>query len=337
MHILAVIPARSGSKGVPHKNISIFSGKPLLAHSIEQALKSKTITRAIVSTDSEMYAQIARQYGAETPFLRPAEIAADYSTDLEVFKHALKWLKENEGYLPDICVHLRPTYPGRTIEDIDRAVELLISDPSFDSVRSVVKATETPYKTWFLHQDGSLEPVLKSNLHEPYSQPRQLLPPAYVQNACVDVVTTRVILERNSMTGDRIRGMVMDHSYDIDNSFQFSTAMEAVQRNLRGYRIVFDIDGVIATITPDNNYEKAQPIQANIDLVNALYEAGNIIVLFTARGSSTNLDWIEVTKRQLQAWGVKYHELIFGKPAADMYVDDRFVTLDFLRNKVKSK
>jgi len=110
---LALIPARSGSKSLPHKNVREFAGKPLLAHSIDHALAARTIGRVIVSTDSEHYAAIAREYGAETPFLRPAELATDHATDLVVFQHALAWLREHEDWEPDIVVHLRPTYPRR--------------------------------------------------------------------------------------------------------------------------------------------------------------------------------------------------------------------------------
>jgi CMP-N,N'-diacetyllegionaminic acid synthase len=126
--VLALIPARSGSKGIPDKNIATFGGKPMLAHSIEHALQAPSVTRTVVSTDSEVYANIARQWGAECPFLRPAEISGDLSTDLEAIQHALKWLDEHEGYRPQICVHLRPTYPRRRVEDIERCIARLLDD-----------------------------------------------------------------------------------------------------------------------------------------------------------------------------------------------------------------
>src|SRR6516164_8690846 len=113
MKVLALIPARRGSNSLPHKNIRAVGGKPLLAWSVDHALAAKKVTRTIVSTDSPDYAAIARQFGAEAPFLRPEEIAGDLSTDLEVFEHALKWLEVHEGYQPQICVHLRPTHPVR--------------------------------------------------------------------------------------------------------------------------------------------------------------------------------------------------------------------------------
>ena len=106
LNILAIIPARSGSKSVKDKNIRIMNGKPMLAYSIENALQSGLVNRVIVSTDSPIYQEIACKFGAETPFLRPAEISADSSLDIEVFDHALRWLLDNEGYHADICVHL---------------------------------------------------------------------------------------------------------------------------------------------------------------------------------------------------------------------------------------
>ena len=135
--ILALVTARSGSKSVKNKNIRLINGKPMIAYSIGHAQKSKYINRIIVSTDSEEYAAIARDFGAETPFIRPAEYATDTSLDVDVFRHALTWLKENEGYEPDIVVHLRPTDPVRNVDDMDKMIEMMINDPTVDAIRSV--------------------------------------------------------------------------------------------------------------------------------------------------------------------------------------------------------
>lgn len=335
MDVLALIPARSGSKGIPHKNIANFRGKPLLAHSVIQAAAAQRITRVIISTDSELYASIARQYGAEAPFLRPKEISGDGATDLQVFEHALQWLAQQEGYCPDICVHLRPTCPIRRVADINAAVDALISDSSFDSVRTVVKAPETPWKMWFMDEEGILQPVITSGLREPYNLPRQLLPPAYLQNACVDVVWAKVILEQHSMTGRRIRGMVMEELHDIDDPGQFQSACLAANGPMTGKRLVIDIDGVIATLVPHHQYDLAEPIEHAIQLVNRLYDDGNAIILFTARGSATGVDWARITLQQLKRWGVRYHELRFGKPAADYYIDDHNLSLSDLEKILK--
>src|SRR4029079_13968109 len=112
--ILALIPARGGSKGIPRKNIRTFAGYPLIAWSIAAAKQASCVTRIIVSTDDEEISSVARQFGAETPFLRPSELAQDQTTDLPVFEQALDWLRDNESYKPDITVQLRPTSPIRT-------------------------------------------------------------------------------------------------------------------------------------------------------------------------------------------------------------------------------
>ena len=334
---LAIIPARSGSKGITSKNIRPFRGKPLMAHSIEQGLAAASVDRVIVSTDSPEYAEIARRYGAEAPFLRPIQIAGDLSTDLELFEHALDWLEAREGYRPDICVQLRPTYPTRRVEDIDRAVQLLLDHPECDSVRSVSAAPETPFKMWFMVDSGLLTPVVTHpDYPEAYNGPRQAVPRAYLQNGAIDVVRERVIRQQHSMTGQRILGLLMEEFHDIDDPAQFYAAEAAL--NLRGRdsgkTFIFDIDGVLSTIVPNNDYNVAEPIKEHIHIVNRLYDAGNTIILFTARGSKTGIDWTKVTEEQLCRWGVKHHSLLFGKPAGDFYIDDRMISLADLNRLV---
>lgn len=328
--IIALIPARSGSKSIPHKNIRPFAGKPLLVHSIEQARACPRVDRVIVSTDSEEYASIARAHGAETPFLRPAEISSDTATDLEVFQHALRWLQAQEGTVPATCVHLRPTHPNRTPADIARAIDLLEAHPEWDSVRSVVPAPEPPFKMWFIGDEGELRPVVQTDIPEAHSRPRQSLPPAFLQNACVDVIRARTILELNSIAGRRIGAMRMEQFHDIDTLEQFAAAESAFRWGgglPRGKTFVVDIDGVLATITPGNDYNLAGPMRENIARVNRLYAAGNKILLYTARGTMTGIDWRATTERQMREWGVLHHELRLGKPAADYYIDDRMLSL----------
>ena len=251
MNILAVIPARSGSKSVPHKNIRDICGKPMIAYSIEHALSSKYINRVIVSTDSEEYAEISRQYGAEVPFIRPAEYATDTALDFDVFKHALTYLRDIEGYAPDIVVQLRPTYPIRRIEDIDNMIEICMQDEAIDSVRSMSKATEVPYKMWLFDEDVNdglsetmdtgntgnatrnssyvkVKPLIDS-IPECYNMPRQQLPVVYYQNACIDVFRPRVVLEKNSMSGDVIYGYKMEENFDIDTEEEFIKAKRHIE------------------------------------------------------------------------------------------------------------
>ncbi len=237
MDILALIPARSGSKSVPDKNIRNIGGKPMLAWSIGHALGAGHITRVIVSTDSEDYAKIARDYGAEVPFIRPAEYATDTALDIDVFRHALTWLYENERYRPDIIVQLRPTYPKRSIRDIENMIEMLIAHPEADSVRSVAPATEIPYKMWLCEDNkeiqsgaalGRITPVVK-DIPECYNMPRQQLPTAYYQNACIDIMRYSTVMDKNSMTGDVILGYLMDENFDIDTEEELEKAKRELE------------------------------------------------------------------------------------------------------------
>lgn len=224
MEVLAIIPARSGSKSVKDKNIREVGGRPMLAWSIEHAKASRLVNRVILSTDSERYAEIGRQYGAEVPFIRPAEYATDTALDIDVFRHALTWLEENEGYRPDIVVQLRPTYPKRDPEDIDRMIELLMAEPAADSVRSVALAGEVPYKMWRFDGTQSVLKPLLTDIPECYNMPRQELPTVYYQNACIDAARSQTILKLNSMTGKKILGYVMTENLDIDTEAELLRA-----------------------------------------------------------------------------------------------------------------
>jgi N-acylneuraminate cytidylyltransferase len=217
---LALIPARGGSKGIPRKNIRNFSGYPLIAWSIAAAKQATSVTRVIVSTDDAEIAAVARQFGAETPFLRPAEFAQDRTTDLPVFVHALKWLAEHEGYQPDVVVQLRPTSPIRPRGLVDRAIETLLAHPDADSVRGVVPAGQNPHKMWRLTDENSpMKNLLDvEGIDEPYNAPRQILPPVYWQTGHIDAIRAATILG-GSMSGRNIYPLVIDPRYtvDIDN------------------------------------------------------------------------------------------------------------------------
>jgi N-acylneuraminate cytidylyltransferase len=219
--VLAIIPARGGSKGIPRKNIRNFAGWPLIAWSIAAAQQAESVTRLLVSTDDEEIAAVARKHGAETPFLRPSEFAQDRSTDLPVFEHALHWLAEHEDYHPDVVVQLRPTSPIRPRGLVDEAVRILLDHADADSVRGVVPAGQNPHKMWRITgQNGPMKNLLEvPGLPEPYNAPRQSLPPVYWQTGHIDAIRTRTILEGGSMSGGVIYPLVIDARYtvDIDN------------------------------------------------------------------------------------------------------------------------
>lgn len=217
MEILALIPARGGSKSIPHKNIRPLAGYPLVAYSIAAALRAKHVTRTIVSTDDLEIASIARSIGAETPFLRPLEYAMDSTTDFPVFTHALSWLEENEAYRPDILVQLRPTSPLRPPDCVDRAIQVLLDHPEADSVRGVIPAGQNPYKMWQVDDQGRMVPLLTlDGIAEPFNAPRQELPQAYWQTGHIDAIRTSTILQKHSLSGEVILPLFLDPRYAID-------------------------------------------------------------------------------------------------------------------------
>lgn len=224
-NILAIIPARGGSKSIPMKNLEPLAGKPLITYSIEVGHESQLVSRLIVSTDSERIRKVAVSAGAEVPFMRPKDLAADDTPDLPVFIHALEWLKENENYVPDVVVHLRPTTPLRRANHVDEAIKLLLDDPTADSVRSVSPPLQNPFKMW-TKGDRYLAPLINISLKEPYNQPRQALPQVYWQTGYLDIIRTSTLVSRLSMTGDRVLPYFMDHQFvvDIDQYFSLKLA-----------------------------------------------------------------------------------------------------------------
>ncbi|MFN7926780.1 MAG: acylneuraminate cytidylyltransferase [Blastocatellia bacterium] len=214
--VLAIIPARGGSKTIPRKNVKQLGGVPLIAYSFAAGQQARTVTRLIVSTDDEEIARLAESYNVEVPFLRPPELAEDDTTDLPVFQHALQWLEKREGYRPDIVVQLRPTSPFRPPYCVDQAVRALLENPRADAVRAVVPSEQNPYKMWRLDGHGLMEPLLKNGIAEPYNQPRQRLPQTYWQTGHVDAARFDTLMRKNSMTGDTICPLILDPAYTVD-------------------------------------------------------------------------------------------------------------------------
>jgi len=262
--ILALIPARGGSKGIPHKNIRDFAGYPLIAWSIAAGLQANAVNRVIVSTDDKEIAAVAREYGAETPFMRPRELALDRTNDLPVFEHALKWLEDIEGYKPDIIVQLRPTSPIRPKDCVDSAVRTLIENSSADSVRGIVPAGQNPHKMWrFNGYDKPMKPLLEvEGISEPYNAPRQILPPVYWQTGQIDVIRTSTISRKHSLTGSVVYPLVIDARYTVDidtladwakSEALVTSGLEMVTPDKKLHRpmpemielIICDFDGVI--------------------------------------------------------------------------------------------
>jgi YrbI family 3-deoxy-D-manno-octulosonate 8-phosphate phosphatase len=264
--VLAVVQARGGSKGLPRKNLRLLAGHPLVAYSVASARAAKSVTRVIISTDDQEIAEVAREYGADVPFMRPGELAADDTPDFPLFEHALGWLAEHEDYRPQMIVQMRPTTPLRPRGMIDEAIRILQADPAADSVRGVTIPKQTPYKMWRDGDDGCLLPLLETRFAEPYNMPRQKLPATYWQTGHVDVIRATTITDQRSLTGKRVRPIMIDVNFcvDIDTLVDFDLAEAAIRQKhldidfprpvawggLRGWPqpiglLVFDFDGVL--------------------------------------------------------------------------------------------
>lgn len=231
--VLALIPARGGSKSIPRKNVVHVMGKPLIAHTIEAAKKSRRVSRIVVTTEDSEIAEIAKSYGAEVPFLRPVELAGDDSLDIEFHLHAIQWLAKHENYHADMIVNLRPTTPTRRWETIDRAIETFHAHPEADSLRSVQLASETPFKMWFVNEQGFMSPVFISaiGIREPFNYPRQKLPLVYWQNGYIDITKEGTLLKKNSTTGDLVLPfIVQEDTIDID----YEDEIEKVENKMKG-------------------------------------------------------------------------------------------------------
>jgi CMP-N-acetylneuraminic acid synthetase len=216
MEVLAIIPARGGSKGIYRKNLIPFNNKPLVAHSIIHGLNAQLVNRVIVSTDDEEIRRVSLEFGAEVPFLRPRELAEDNVLDIPVFEHALRYLEESEGYYPDIVLHLRPTAPHRSSVWINDAVRLLYDHPHADSVRSVSEPDKHPYRMFTIDKDGFLDPIMKHEHPVPYLLRRQDLPAIYHYNCVIDVTRPATIFKDHSMTGKLILPYIMNPNDVVD-------------------------------------------------------------------------------------------------------------------------
>lgn len=235
--ILALIPARAGSKGVPNKNIRLLGNYPLIAWTIAACLKSASIDRVIVSTDSPEYAALAEKLGAEAPFLRPAEISDDRSTDNEFILHALNWVAARGGD-PAYIVHMRPTTPLRNPYLVDEAVRAFMKAPSATALRSVHEMSESAYKTFEIASEGQLRRVGDdSTALDAANNARQQFPKTYQANGYVDVLSTAFIRKTGLIHGDHVLPFVTPSTVEVDTEedfahleFQIARAPEITQQ-----------------------------------------------------------------------------------------------------------
>jgi CMP-N,N'-diacetyllegionaminic acid synthase len=226
-NIVAIIPARSGSKSLVDKNIKNLSGHPLIAYSIAVAKMSKIINRVIVSTNSQEYADIAKQYGAEVPFIRPDEYSTDAATDRDFLVHAMNWLDENENSVPEYWVHLRPTTPLRSVEIIDNAINKIVQDNNATSLRSGHKAPESPLK-WFVKSDRYFRGLVGG---EDYNLPKEAFEQVYIPDGFVDVVKSSFVMNSQEIHGDKMIGFESPVCTEVDSAEEFDYIKYQLDKN----------------------------------------------------------------------------------------------------------
>lgn len=223
--IVALIPARSKSKGIIDKNIKLYNGLPLIAHSINLGLECSYINDIYVSTDSVEYQNMALEYGAKVTPLRPSEISNDLSPDIDVFKFFIKMFIDKKEPIPDIIVHIRPTYPNRKVEILNDCIEKFIENyENYDSLRTVIPIEKVPYKMYHV-KNNILIPCIQNfkDYIEPYNQARQIFPETFLHNGYIDIIKTKVLCDDNLLSGNRIYPYLMDkdEKNDIDNLSDF--------------------------------------------------------------------------------------------------------------------
>jgi len=225
--VCVVIPARGGSKSVPKKNIRLLGGTPLIGYSIQYSLACPLVSHTVVSTDSEEISEVARECGAEVPFIRPAELGGDDVPDYPVFRHALENLEHLFNAQIELLVLMRPTSPLRPPGLIERGVDLLMRHPQADSVRAVTYTKQHPFRQWKIV--GQYIEGYETTVPEPYNLPRQQLPPVFFQTGDIEIIRRKTILG-GSISGRRILPIIVEPEdvVDIDCIADFNKATEVL-------------------------------------------------------------------------------------------------------------
>ena len=229
--IVALIPARAGSKRVPDKNIRRLAGHPLIAYSIAAALQSKIFKAVIVSTDSDRYADIARHYGAEVPFLRPAEIAGDTSPDIDWVAYTLDRLRK-DGQEFDCFSILRPTSPFRLPGTIQRAWDEFLAQEGVDSLRAVEKCQQHPGKMWIVRGNRMMPLLSMGPAEQPWhSSQYPSLPEVYVQNASLEIAKTCVVFKEKTIAGNVLMPFFTKdyEGFDVNSDYDWNLAEHLVK------------------------------------------------------------------------------------------------------------
>ncbi len=235
--IVAIIPARSGSKGLIDKNITLLNGKPLIAYSIRVAQLSKYINRVVVSTDSQEYAEIASKYNAEIPFLRPKKLSRDTSTDFDLLRNILEWFQLEIN--TDLIIYLRPTTPLRDPKVIECAIEKMMVNKNYTALRSVHEMSESSYKTFEITKN-CLKPIGDKTIDMDFAnRPRQLFPKTYQGNGYVDIIRPEIILKNNLMYGNKVFAFKTEVVHEVDNLNDFLYIQYQVKQKMKVYKNLF--------------------------------------------------------------------------------------------------
>jgi CMP-N,N'-diacetyllegionaminic acid synthase len=232
MYVVSLIPARSGSKGVINKNLRLLKNKSLLEWSIRASRKTEMISRTVVSTNSAEYAEIARNAGADVPFLRPDSISRDNSTDLEFVNHAIDFF-EKEGRIPDLIVHLRPTTPFRDPEVMASAIINTVElKTEFSAIRSVHEMSESAYKSFEIDDTGNLVSVFSKKRELDLSnQSRQTFPNTYSPNGYIDLLDPKFIRDSGMLHGNNVYPFITEQTIEIDNESDLKMAESLISVN----------------------------------------------------------------------------------------------------------
>ena len=223
--IVALIPARSGSKGIKDKNIKKLAGIPLIGWAINSCKKSKLISKIIVSTDSIQYSKIAYKFGADQVIIRPKNISGDNSSDYEFVRHAINKIKFNF----DLIAHIRPTTPLREKGLIDRAIKIFNNEKS-DALRSVHEMSETAYKSFEI-VGKNIKPLKFINFTlEKLNNPRQKFPNTYVGNGVIDIYKKKFILKNKKLYGNKVRAFITPYAFEIDNLNDFKIIKKIITK-----------------------------------------------------------------------------------------------------------
>jgi CMP-N,N'-diacetyllegionaminic acid synthase len=244
LNVVAVIPARAGSKGIPDKNLQEISSKSLLNWATQACLKTPSISRTIVSTDSTKYVDLASQYGAEAPFLRPAGISTDKAGDIGFVLHLIDFLKSNSK-LPDLIVHIRPTTPIRNPEVLNAAVECAAEHMGkVTALRSIHKMSESAYKSFEVTDEGELCTVFRKKKNiEKSNNARQSFPETFVANGYIDILFPEQILKTGLLHGKKVRAFETEPVLEVDSFFELDLIRAQVEKNPIHKKRIFGDNG----------------------------------------------------------------------------------------------